>query len=111
MYIYALLYFVKVLEAAPSEAHAISFVHTPIPHLHRERYTFSKFFRVHQRNEWAITQSITHKSEGVIPFSGHHSIRLVSCYYTLPKVCTRTNEYGNERRTKSVFWHSELTRS
>ena len=40
----------SALEAGPSEAHAISFVHTPIPRLHRERYTFSKFFCVHQRN-------------------------------------------------------------
>ena len=40
----------SALEAGPSEAHAISFVHTPIPRLHREGYTFSKFFRLHQRN-------------------------------------------------------------
>ena len=40
----------SALEAGPSEAHAISFVHTPRPHLHRKGYTFSKFFRPYQRN-------------------------------------------------------------
>lgn len=41
----------SALEAGPSEAHAISFVLTSRPHLHREGYTFSKmFFRPHQRN-------------------------------------------------------------
>jgi len=31
----------SALEAGPSEAHAISFVHTPTPHLHRTSFTFS----------------------------------------------------------------------
>jgi len=34
------------LEAGPSEAHAISFVHTPTPHLHWKGYTFSHIFFV-----------------------------------------------------------------
>ena len=34
----------SALEAGPSEAHAISFVHTPRPHLHQQRYTFSRMF-------------------------------------------------------------------
>jgi len=40
----------SALEAGPSEAHAISFVLTSRPHLHRKGYTFSKFFRPYQRN-------------------------------------------------------------
>jgi len=32
----------SALEAGPSEAHAISFVHTPRPHLHRKDCAFSK---------------------------------------------------------------------
>ena len=34
----------SALEAGPSEARAISFVHTPRPHLHQLRYAFSRFF-------------------------------------------------------------------
>lgn len=33
----------SALEAGPSEAHAISFVHTPRPHLHRKDCTFSYY--------------------------------------------------------------------
>ena len=33
----------SALEAGPSEAHAISFVHTPRPRLHRKGYAFSSF--------------------------------------------------------------------
>jgi len=33
----------SALEAGPSEAHAISFVHTPRPHLHRKDCAFSLF--------------------------------------------------------------------
>lgn len=42
----------SALEAGPSEAHAISFVLTPTPHLHRKGYTFSieGCFRPYQRN-------------------------------------------------------------
>ncbi|CCW65865.1 unnamed protein product [Phytomonas sp. EM1] len=41
----------SALEAGPSEAHAISFVLTSRPHLHRKGYTFSEgFFRPYQRN-------------------------------------------------------------
>ena len=40
----------SALEAGPSEAHAISFVHTSRPRLHREGFTFSKFFRPYPRN-------------------------------------------------------------
>jgi len=41
----------SALEAGPSEAHAISFVHTPRPHLHRTGCTFSYFcFCQYQRN-------------------------------------------------------------
>ena len=40
----------SALEAGPSEAHAISFVHTSRPRLHRKGFTFSKFFRPYQRN-------------------------------------------------------------
>ncbi len=39
----------SALEAGPSEAHAISFVHTSRPRLHRKGYTFS-VFRPYQRN-------------------------------------------------------------
>lgn len=40
----------SALEAGPSEAHAISFVLTSRPHLHRRGYTFSSCFRPYQRN-------------------------------------------------------------
>lgn len=45
----------SALEAGPSEAHAISFVLTSRPHLHRKGYTFSTVkkmfsFRPYQRN-------------------------------------------------------------
>ena len=39
----------SALEAGPSEAHAISFVLTPRPHLHRKGYAFL-LFRPYQRN-------------------------------------------------------------
>ena len=41
----------SALEAGPSEAHAISFVHTPRPRLHPRGCTFSKvFFCLYERN-------------------------------------------------------------
>jgi len=46
----------SALEAGPSEAHAIGFVHTPIPRLHREGYTFS-VFPPPPKEYWAITHS------------------------------------------------------
>ena len=40
----------SALEAGPSEAHAIGFVHTPRPHLHWKGFTYSVCFRPCQRN-------------------------------------------------------------
>ena len=45
----------SALEAGPSEAHAISFVHTPRPRLHPQRYAFSRMFLRCERNNGQIT--------------------------------------------------------
>ena len=67
----------SALEAGPSEAHAISFVHTSRPRLHRKGCTFSSFS--------ALTKGIMGNHElglSVIHFRGRW-IRLVSCYTLL----------------------------
>jgi len=69
----------SALEAGPSEAHAIGFVHTSTPHLHRKGCAFSLFFVS------ALTKGrIGNHSLGwsVIHFRGRW-IRLVSCYTLL----------------------------
>ena len=52
----------SALEAGPSEAHAISFVHTPRPHLHRKDCAFSLFCPCQRNNgpntNWAEASSI-----------------------------------------------------
>jgi len=52
----------SVLGAGPSEAHAISFVHTPRPHLHRKDCAFSLFCPCQRNNgpstNWAEASSI-----------------------------------------------------
>ncbi len=52
----------SALEAGPSEAHAISFVHTPRPHLHRKDCAFSLFCPCQRNNgpstDWAEASSI-----------------------------------------------------
>ena len=68
----------SALEAGPSEAHAICFVHTPIPRLHRKGFAFSCVFS-------ALTKGIMGNHSlgwSVIHFRGRW-IRLVSCYTLL----------------------------
>ncbi len=55
----------SALEARPSEAHAISFVHTSRPHLHPNGYTFSSFFCRYERNNGFLLIGLKRH-----PFSG-----------------------------------------
>ena len=55
----------SALEAGPSQAHAMSFVHTSRPHLHPNGCTFSSFFCRYERNNGFLLIGLKRH-----PFSG-----------------------------------------